>query len=102
MSDRYLVKTVSTATPENPTHAGSVVTDYYGKAEELLFSDYRGCRYNNLTPALVKEYGYKRECDARRAYSYTHPENTDYWRTTVEIVKVEIWNDGNGGQYLKY
>lgn len=102
--DRYLVKTVSKATANNQSYGGETHTYIHGKDEYLLFADTRDkfVARDLITPYFVKEYGYKRKCDAKRAYSYTHPENTEYWRSTAEIVHVQIWNDGKGGQYVKY
>ena len=101
---RYLVKSISTATANNHSCGGETHTYIHGKEEYLLFADTPDeyVARNQMTPYFVKEHGYKRECNARRAYSYTHPENTEYWRTVTEIIAVEIWNDGKGGQYIKY
>jgi hypothetical protein len=101
---RYLVKTVSKATANNQSYCGETHTYIHGKDEYLLMADTRDklVARDLMTPYFVKQYGYKRECNARRAHSYTHPENTEYWNSTAEIIAVEIWNDGKGGQYIKY
>ena len=101
---RYLVKTISTATANNQSYGGETHVYIHGKDGYLLEAETRDpfVARDLITPYFVREHGYKRECDARRAYSYTHPENTEYWNSTAEIIAVEIWNDGKGGQYIKY
>ena len=101
---RYLVKNTCVATANNLSYGGETHTYIYGKDQRLLFADtpdsFVACDW--MTPYFVKEYGYQRECDAKRCYSYTHPENTEYWRTTSEIIAVEIWSDGKNSPYIKY
>ena len=101
---RYLIKSISTATADNMSYSGEVHTYIHGKDGYLLKAETRDPFVDRdlMTPYFVREHGYSRECDARRAYSYTHPENTEYWRSTSEIIHVQIWNDGKGGQYVKY
>ncbi len=88
MAKYYLVKQVSTATPENPNFAGAVHTSYYGKGDTIIASD---DPYINrpLNEWWVKEYAYTRLCDAKRNWTFNHPENTKYWTSTVEIEEVE-------------
>ena len=89
----YLVKSVSTATADNMSYYGETHTYIKGKDEYLLFADTKDkfvARYL-LTPYFVRQYGYTRKCDAKRAYSFTHPENTEYWKTTAEIITVEVY-----------
>ena len=97
----YLVKSVCKATANNQSYSGETHTYIHGKEEYLLLADTRDkfVARDLMTPYFVRQYGYKRECDARRAYSYTHPENTEYWRSTAEIITVEIRNEF-GKEYL--
>lgn len=87
---KFLVKSVSTATKENPNFAGSVITYWTGKKEAIVASE--GTEWNDIemNPYFVEEYGYNRMCDAKRSYDYKHPENSRNWTTVVEIVTVEI------------
>jgi hypothetical protein len=98
---RYLVKTVSTATANNQSYSGETHTYIHGKDEYLLMADTRDkfVARDLMTPYFVRQYGYKRECDAKRSYSYKNPENTEYWRSTAEIITVEIHECG-GKTYL--
>ena len=97
----YLVKSVCKATANNQSYCGETHTYIHGKEEYLLLADTRDefVARDLMTPYFVRQYGYKRECDAKRSYSYTHPENTEYWRSTAEIITVEIHKDGRG-EYL--
>ena len=99
----WFVKSVSTATDENKNFAGEVHTYIFGKNEFRLFEDVPGGFYNkDLTdcPYCVVEYGYKRLCDAKRAYSYKHPQNDNSWRTTVKIVSVDVQKDKDGVYHI--
>ena len=100
---RYLVKTVSKATANNQSYFGETHTYIHGKDEYLLMADTRDkfVARDLMIPYFVEQYGYKRECDAKRSYSFKNPENTEYWNSTAEIIAVEIWNDGKGGRYVK-
>jgi hypothetical protein len=99
---RYLVKTVSTGTESNPNFSGHVHTHIYGKEDMLIYADGDPwIKRDNLNAWYVRDNGYKRECDARRNFSFTHPENSEYWRTAVEILKFEIWSDETGKLYMK-
>lgn len=97
----YLVKSVCKATANNQSYGGETHTYIHGKDEYLMFADTpdKFVSRDLMTPYFVRKYGYKRECDAKRAYSYTHPENTEYWKSTAEIIAVEIHKDGRG-EYL--
>ena len=92
----YLVESISTATDRNENFAGDVHLYYHGKGDELLYADTpdKYINTNKLTPYFVREYGYKRPCDAKRCFSYTHPENSKYWKTEVRIVTAWVRKDG--------
>ena len=101
MERYYLVKTVSKATPANHSYGGETHTYIHGKDGFLLFADTKDPFVNRdcMTPYFVRQKGFTKESDARRAYSFKHPENTEYWRSTAEIIAVEIHN-GFGKEYL--
>ena len=88
---KYLVKETSTATPSNPSFAGEVSIWYIGKGGRFIAKEGTHSQYDNFdyTEWMIEEYGYTRKCDAKRAYAYRHPENTEFWTSTVEIVEVE-------------
>ena len=95
----YFVKSVSTATPENKNFAGQVHTYIMGKDSYHLHEDVPDGWYNkDLTdcPNAIRTYGYKRVCDAKRNYSYTHPQNDLYWQTKVRIVSIDVQKDKDG------
>lgn len=96
MEKYYLVKTESKATPKNGSYFGETHTYIHGKDGYLLYADTRDefVKRDLLTPYFVRKYGYTRECDAKRCYSYTHPENTEYWRTTATIETYVVRKDG--------
>lgn len=99
----WFVKSISTATPENKNFAGEVHTYIFGKDAFRLYEDVPGGWYNkDLTdcPYCVLEYGYKRLCDAKRSYSYKHPQNDDSWRTTVKIVSIDVQKDADGKYHI--
>lgn len=89
---KYLVKQVSIATKENLNFAGEVAISYYGKDEKQI--GYGGSHYypgeNEPSRYMIEQYGYNRRCDAIRNWIYRHPENTKYWKSTVEIICVEL------------
>ena len=101
MEKFYFVKSVCKATPNNKSYRGETHTYIHGKDEYLLFADTSDefVRRDLMTPYFVRQYGYKRECDARRSYSYKHPENTEYWESTADVISVEIRN-GYGKEYI--
>jgi hypothetical protein len=91
----YLIESISTATDRNQNFAGETHLYYHGKGDELLFAE-TGTAYadtNLLTPYHIREYGYKRECDARRNWSYNNPENSKYWQTETRIVRAWVRKD---------
>ena len=96
MEKYYLIKSVSTATPQNENFAGEVHTSIFGKNDYTLYRETPDgwCNCNLLAPYWVKEYGYKRLCDAKRNWCYKHPQNDKHWRTTVEIETWAIRKDG--------
>ena len=89
---KYLVKIVSTATASNENFKGRVHTYYHGKENTLVACE--GDPYiiigEHLAAYYTKEYGYDRKCDAAKNWSYNHPENTEHWTSTAEIIEVEI------------
>lgn len=91
----FLVYVKSKATPENPNFAGKVNKYIYGKGDELLFTDsteitdhFNG--FNKLWASDIREYGYKRRQDAKRCYSYTHPDNNGYWTSRAYVVEYDV------------
>ena len=99
----YLVKSTHTATPKKAYRYGDTETYLIGKGDLTLYAQgtFHGwCDTNLLTPFFVKEYGYMRESDARRNWSYRHPENSDWWTTTVEIVPIHIDLDATGREII--
>lgn len=93
----FAVMTINTATEINTNFPGEVQTWISGKEHKTLFSEGTSDKWNEqpLYAARVREYGYKRMCDAKRNYSYTHPETfTKYWKKEVRIVSLWIRKDG--------
>lgn len=93
---KYLVKSVSRATDANKNFKGVVTTDYIGKGDKCIGTDNPNLWHVPIVnnPAEIgtywlDEYGYNRECDAKRCWSYKNPENNNSWQTRVEIVAVE-------------
>lgn len=88
---KYLVKQTSIATQSNPNFAGEMSITYYGKGEKMVKREgtHIPCENFDRTDYMLNEYGYNRLCDAKRAYAYKHPDNTEYWTSTVEIVEIE-------------
>lgn len=91
----YLVQSISTATERNENFAGEVHCYIHGKSDKLLQAETGSAFYdtNLLTPYFVRQYGYVRECDAKRCYSYTHPENSKAWTTEVNVVRAWVRKD---------
>ena len=93
---KYLIKTVATATAENPTYAGQTHIMYHGKNQSCLGSSedlHRVWKVNDpseLPKFLIEEYGYSRKCDAARSWILNNPENSKFWTETTEIIEVEI------------
>lgn len=92
MTERfYLVKTVATATEENVNFKNHVVVCIHGKADETLYmKNSRYCDFDLVSPYYVKKFGYKRECDAKRNFSYNNPEHSKWWEETSEIITADI------------
>ena len=89
---KYAVKVVSTAKDSNPSFAGDVIICYYGKAQRLLATKNR---YENDLPFLdgmAANYGYDRECDAKKSYIYKTRNNLEqFWDSVTTIEKVEVY-----------
>ena len=92
---RYIIMNVSTPTENNvknsPDNAGSVHIHFYGIGGYHLFS--RGTCWNEfdvLNDWQIKEHGYKRESDAKRAWHYNNAQNDEHWRTVVSIITCEV------------
>lgn len=89
----YMVKTISKSTDMNKNFANTIQIGYYGKNQKLL-----GCYSTPEDPWIdfdfrtwmLEDYGYTRECDARRSWIYKNPENTEFWTTSVEVVSIEV------------
>ena len=89
----YLVKTTSIATQQNPNFAGQILITYEGKDQTRLKregTNYPEYNRDVICGTMLYEYGYRRECDAKRSYAYRNPENDAYWTSAVEIVEYEI------------
>lgn len=88
---KYVIKVVSTAKDSNLSFAGDVNIYYYGKAQCLLVSK---SRYENNLPYLdimAANYGYDRECDAKKSYIYkTRNDSEEFWASVTTIEKVEV------------
>lgn len=96
----YLVQEIATATAQNPCHKGEVHTYLFGKADEILFADGDpdGCMNKNiLCLFFLREYGYKRKCDAARNWVYRHPDRPGEcvnWHNQVSIVQAIVHDSG--------
>ena len=91
---KYIVVQVSVATEENPNFAGQRAEAYYGKDQYLIgyYGDHAEATYMKkvMHSQDIKEHGYDRKCDAKRSYIYKNPENTKYWKSSVEILEYDI------------
>lgn len=99
----WFVKEVSTATPANKNFYGEVHTYIFGKDGFRLYEDVPGGFFNrDLTdcPYCIVENGYKRPCDAKRNYSYTHPTNDEFWTSTVQLVSLDVQKDKDGKYHI--
>ena len=88
---KYVVKVVSTAKDSNPSFAGDVNIYYYGKEQYLLAS--KDCHTNNLSylDVMAANYGYNRECDAKKSYIYKNRNDSEeFWTSVTTIEKVEV------------
>lgn len=87
----YLVRETCTATEKNRPFKNEVITYWYGKGdgcirrEAFISSEYD---YDD-TDWSLPYYGYKRECDAKRNYTYRNSSSSEYWKCEVDIVEVE-------------
>ena len=87
----YLVKETSVATQENPSFAGETSIAFFGKDQSLLAQcGTHAFQHFNHIGIWGKEKGYKRPSDAKRSWIYKNPENSKFWKSTVEIVEVEV------------
>lgn len=96
MEKYYAVMEKMAATDRNTNFAGEHRTAIIGKYNKLLLheGDKSGWLDRNLlAPYWVREYGYKRPCDARRNWTYNHPENSKYWSSEVSIVTLWVRKD---------
>ena len=92
----FLIQNISTATVRNENFAGESETTIYGKGDYTLFREtpdgMTNC--NLLAPYWVREYGYKRECDAKRNWAYKNPAiDEPYWKAEVKIVRAWVRKD---------
>lgn len=92
----FLIQKISTATVRNENFAGESECGIYGKGDYTLFREtvdgWHNC--NLLTPYFVREYGYKRECDAKRNWIYKNPDvDAPYWKADVKIVRAWVRKD---------
>lgn len=104
MERYYLVRTVETATERNEDFPGEEHLSYFGKGEKMLFSaGHKDGAYNRnwLDARTVREYGYTRECDAKRNWIYKHPDINEHpgmgapmWKTATSIATVWVRHDG--------
>ena len=94
---RYLVKLSGKATENNPNFVGETSICYYGKNQTLVGREGTHLPEHNfiVTRYFLEEYGYKRECDARRSYIFKNPmsdleKRLAMWNNEVEIIEVEV------------
>lgn len=91
---KFIVKTTSYATNENPNFKGQVSIGYYGKNQKLIGHEGSHAEANYTTMLMsnyfIEEYGYNRLCDAKKSWIFKNPENTKFWKTTVEVVQMDI------------
>lgn len=76
----YLIKVTYKAKDTNPNFKGETHIYYVGKGNKSIENKY-------LSQWWTEEYGYKRECDARRSWEMKHQEDELYWYKTCEIVE---------------
>lgn len=90
---KYLVKQVSVATEDNPNFAGQVSISFYGKDQKQLSHSGSHAEATHTMQGLfdwnIRDYGYNRACDARRSWVYKNPENSKFWKSSVEVVCVD-------------
>lgn len=91
--EKYLVKIVSVAKPDNPTYTNEEThTYYYGKGDKLVGAyDCDPWVATKLNAYMIEEYGYSRLCDAKRNWGYrNHRREERYWTSRVEIIKINM------------
>lgn len=91
---KYIVVLISKAKDNNPNFAGQTSVGIYGKGEQMIACGGDHCKHNcygkkKLWKSDVREYGYSRECDAKRSYIYKHCGEEKYWDERVKIVPFE-------------
>lgn len=90
---KYIVKTTSYATENNKNFSGKMIYGLYGKNQKLLemggsYAEERFLDFG-MSTYMLREYGYNRECDAKKSWIYKNHENTEYWKSTAEIIAIE-------------
>lgn len=94
METYFAVESILSANYAN-ADPDAVVMYIYGKGDEILLSDGdKNLNINHMTPFLVREYGYKRECDAKRSWAYRNPEVNRYWKAETRIVRLWVTKSG--------
>lgn len=93
---RYIVAIESVATPDNDNFKGQNSITWYGVGEEWLAnmgSHAKAMHSEQLPhPCFIREYGYKRVCDAKRNWCYKTAKadpkkyNGKYW----DVISVKI------------
>ena len=85
----YLVKVIATATEKNRNFAGIVNEYLYGKDQKLLgYKDEYLGGYKRPYQFMVDDYGYRRECDAKKSWIFRNTKDTEFWKNEVLIIKV--------------
>lgn len=83
----YLIMECSVATKQNTNFHGTVSISFHGKGGKVVaISHTLPYLTNALWLADILEYGYSRECDAKRCWKYKNPENSKNWKSTTTIV----------------
>lgn len=93
---KYIIHTVTRATPNNKNFHGDVVEGYHGKCgvtcglyhnhgAELITSKPFYARHDAMA------HGYSRVSDAKKNYQWKNPQNDEFWVTElVEIIPIEV------------
>ena len=93
MITKYLVKKTNVATDKNQSFKGMKHITYHGKRGYLFGT------FNWVTQAVdnskilasdIKANGFSSASGARRCYEYMNPDNTEFWKANVEIVRIDI------------
>ena len=85
----YFVQTTYVANEENKNFRGQTQIHYSGRGGEPIAAFNSSWDFDYRNRYMAENYGYKRECDARRSYNYKNPQNDKHWRSTTEIVPYE-------------